>query len=262
MDKDLAIPNNAFRTSFVLKCKAAVAEARAAGALEHPGIKGAVREILVGKMIEPILTPEVKIGTGQLVSYTGEISPQVDVVLYNPSIMPRVVFDAALGLFPVESVLYSLEVKSILSKQLLKKSISDAREIRKLTMLAAEHIRYTGNPQDPVQILRAGTPHPINALFAFQSDLAGNPSGELARYRELDPDADVSPAIQVICIAGRGYWYAKKPAGWMYHPAMADAGEIMAFLGGTANTLPQLTFAKGRPRFGMYLGDGQNMVDA
>jgi hypothetical protein len=103
-----------------------------------------------------------------------------------------------------------------------------------------------------------GPPSPsvIPALFAFGSDLVPDGKGELARYRELDPEADTSPAIPVLCVAGRGYWWYKpnEPAEkWINHPPSEDNDEIVDFLGGVVNTIPDNVVLKGRPRFGHYL---------
>src|SRR5258705_12991739 len=79
---------------------------------------------------------------------------------------------------------------------------------------------------------------------------------ELARYRELDEEADTNPAIPVFCVVGRGYWWFKpnEPSEkWMNHLANEEHDEVIDFIGGVANTVPDQILLKGRPRFGNYI---------
>ena len=243
---------NPFQVSMTTRCKAAIEEARSLGGTLHAGLKGQLREILAGKLVSPTLPPEVRIGTGQLVSVQGKLSPQTDVILYSPSILPPSLYDEKSGLFPIESCLYSIEIKSKLTATELQSAIKNAQDVRALPLLQTEHWVAGLDPTKIVSRVVGNTPFCISALFAFSSDLTGDPKKELDRYRTYDPDADSNPAIGVICIVGRGYWYSTMP-GWSYVAATDDIDEVMSFLAGTTNTLPQLLALKGRPRFGMYL---------
>jgi hypothetical protein len=205
------------------------------------------------------MPPEVKTGSGQLVNVEGALSGEVDVILYSPAIMPPALFDDANGYFPVESALYTIEVKSRLEASHLKTAASAARTIRALPQLPTERFATKLDGRG-VQTITGPTPLAINALFAFGSDLTSDPQNELDRYRKYDERADTFPAISVMCIVGRGYWHF---AGrWKYRPADKDYGEVMTWLAGTVNTLPYFIAAKGRPRFGSYLTSGDTIVDA
>jgi hypothetical protein len=246
------VANNPFQVSMTTRCKAAIAEAISLDGTLHAGLKGQLREILAGKLIFPTLPPEVRIGTGQLVSVNGQLSPQSDVILYAPSILPPSLYDEKSGLFPVESCLYSIEIKSKLTATELQSAIKNAQDVRTLPLLQTDHWVKGPDSARIVSRVIGNTPFCISALFAFGSDLTGDGSKELARYRAYDPVADVNPAIAVICIVGKGYWYSTMP-GWNFVAATGDIDEVMSFLAGTTNTLPQLLASKGSPRFGMYL---------
>ena len=106
------------------------------------------------------------------------------------------------------------------------------------------------------QALGAPSPPVIPALFAFRTDLAAGGKEELARYRELDDEADTNPTIPVFCVAGRGYWWFKpnEPVEkWIYHLPNDEHEEVIDFIGGIANTVPDQIAKKGRPRFGNYI---------
>lgn len=244
--------NNVFRNTFISKVKKSVADAFVVTGVEHQGLKGTAREIFTGDMLVPVLPPEVRIGTGQLVSFTGQFSAQIDVILYSPSIMPPALFNQNTGLFPVEGALYTIEVKSKLTSTGVQDAIANARSIRRLPILQAEHCLVREGESKPMRFL-SNTAYPVAALFAFGSDLTEDGKSELERYREYDSEADSAPAVGVICVVGKGYWFAKNGGGWSYLPPSAELGEVMMFLAGTANTLPELLALKGRPRFGKYL---------
>jgi hypothetical protein len=227
-----------FRTVLV----GAMAEARFAGELEHPGMVGTAREVLVEKMLRPVMPPDVHFGTGKLVDCSGAFSLRTDVILYSPHIMPPALYDARMGLFPVESCLYAIEVKSCLTKEELDKAVAAALAIDKLALLPTHDFSAANAPA-------RATAKPILALFAFRSDLVSDPAKEIERYRTAD--ASPSPAFKAICVVGRGYWYWRD--GWRCFSASADFGEVMSFLAGISNTIPRLLAVKGRPNFGNYL---------
>lgn len=244
--------SNVFRNTFLSQVKKSLNDAEVVDQIGHQGLKGSVREIFVKQMMMPVLPPEVRSGSGKLVSHHGKMSAQIDVVLYAPTIMPSALFDSTTGLFPVEAALYTIEVKSRLTANNLKEAIANSRSTRALSPLDTEHWYVKEGPGNPLKVT-TNTAYPVNVLFAFGTDLKIGGTDELCRYRKYDENADNDPALQVICVVGRGYWYSVKGGGWKHMPASEQLDEVMVFLAGTTNTLPQLLAAKGRPRFGSYL---------
>ncbi|MDO9370680.1 MAG: hypothetical protein Q7T68_19115 [Sphingopyxis sp.] len=248
----MSTKGNAFRRAFVDNCRKAVMDANAAAEIDHSGMQGLVREIAAGQMFAKVIPPEIKIGTGKLVSCKGEMSSQVDIILYSPSILPPLLHDEKNGLFPVESAIYVIEIKSRLTAYCLKDALSNAISVDSLPMVQSEHWQISLTDGKIVESLTRNAIRPIKALFAFGSDLSLAGESELDRYRKYDPEADKNPVINVICVIGRGYWYHHKD-GWNFVSFSSDYDEIMSFLGGVTNTIPQIIAGKGRPNFGNYL---------
>ena len=76
------------------------------------------------------------------------------------------------------------------------------------------------------------------------------------QHLPTDCTSDTNPAVQVFCIAGRGYYWYKpnEPAEkWIKHLPSQDYEEVVEFIGGVASTIPGQIVAKGRPRFGEYI---------
>jgi hypothetical protein len=113
-------------------------------------------------------------------------------------------------------------------------------------MLAAAEIyrmEFSGNPTlPPIQ--------PISTIFAFGSDLTGDPQHELDRLlsvsRELnlhfqDPCPELPCPISALCIVGRGTWtWGKLPqdteSQWHRSTMHDPQDEILLFLGAASNT--------------------------
>jgi hypothetical protein len=248
--------NNLISDGILAACRSAIIKSTAQGNKGHAGVRGQIREILASDIIESILPPEVRIASGQIISSEGQISSQVDIALYARSILPAFLFDNKNGHIPIESSLYIIEVKSKLNNNQLKLAISNASGIRSFSMLPTDHHIATGDRQALISTRTTACPLPINALFAFSSNLT-DAKKELDRYRRNDPNADSNPAIQVICICGVGYFY-HSAQGWQCVRSNGNYEEVLQFLSGTANTIPQMLVAKGRPRFGNYLVQGNN----
>jgi uncharacterized protein DUF6602 len=241
------MPNAVFRNEFRTRVRTALERAKSAGLLDHPGLTGRAREVFVKDLLKPIVPPYVELGSGKIADSEDHLSAEVDVVIYSAATLPPLLLDVGFGVYPAEACIYAIEVKSRLTAEQLRDAINKQRQLQQLRYLPSalnQVYQPIGNASPPV----------IPALFAFGSDLIDK--GELDRYRELDPEADTRPAIPVLCVAGRGYWWYKpnEPAEkWINHLPTDDNEEVIDFLGGVANTIPDQIFLKGRPRFGHYI---------
>lgn len=239
-----------YRNIFRSRIAAAVAAARAVDGIVHDGMRGDSREVLLKDLFRPLLPPNVGAATGEIISHTGLTSTQQDVVLYDRSIIPPVLFEERIGQFPIESVLYSIEVKSKLSATELRKSHAAASELQKMD-LAPGYIdeRGVATTQDVVR--------PICTVFAYDTDLSIDGKGEDIRYMEMiERDGEVTelspPPIAAICVVGRGYWYWEE-AQWRCFDGNEAFDEIMGFIVGVMNTYKSIIQLRGSPRFGRYL---------
>jgi len=151
------------------------------------------------------------------------------------------------GFIPIEACLYTIEIKSRLTFAELRKSIDSARSLRKMPLLQTKHY-YPNLPIDQHQT--GNGVFPVHAVFAFDTDLKGPPIDEITRYRKIDAQGGSTPAIQALCIVGRGYWKSESNGLWRQVPARDEA---VGFLAGMTNTIPILMAYKGRPDFGQYL---------
>ncbi len=238
--------NSILRDAFTITIDSVIREATNASQLGHRGLEGRARELLASRLIQPFLTSQVGIGTGKIIDSTGNKSREMDILIYSASILPPLLYGDRFGVFPVESCLYTVEVKSKLNATEMKRSIESARNLGSFKMVSQR-------------------PLVIPTLFAFDSSLKKDPKAEIARYREYDRDADTCPAIKAFCIVGRGYWYFWREgtnAHWHYVKATPKRDEVIAFVTGVVNTIPRMLGQASYPRFGHYIADSDiQMLD-
>ncbi|MCR9494915.1 hypothetical protein NB493_05815 [Vibrio alginolyticus] len=242
-----------YQDFFRAKVIGAITEAKAASKLTHQGVKGTILEILISKLFRPLLPADIGVGTGQVVEQaTGKVSNQIDIILYDKSVLPPVLFDESTGIFPVEAVLYAIEVKTKLTMKDLRIANASAAYLASFTFLHG-FFDQQGNGVDHPVI------QPISVLFGLDSTLTGNRQSEPQRYQTVYV-AGNQPPIKAICIAGKGYAWVENHQFWREYPASNDYDEILAFIGGVTNTYKTIAASRGRPSLGHYIVPNKPIV--
>ena len=165
--------------------------------------------------------------------------------MFDHRIIPPLLLEPRTGLFPVESVLYTVEVKSRLTKGELARAHTGARVVGDLEYQPGRY--YDGIGAEPTNVRDAPI---VSALIAFSSDLSGDPNNEIERYDDVR-GRDL-PYLSAICIVGRGYWYWKKDC-WEFQAPSKDCEEMLQLVAGMMNTYPWIAAKRGHPRLGRYL---------
>jgi len=239
-----------YRNFVLSKITGAVAASRAATLVQHDGLKGQIREIVIRDLLRPLLPSDIGVGSGEVVSHTGETSTQQDVILYDRAILPPVVFEQSIGLFPIESVLYTIEVKTELDVKGLKLAHAAASKLLGFRYAAGTY-GADATPREH-RITKA-----IAAVFAFDTSI-GN-ADVLGKYKEhLAEEAQAgrsgTPSLRAICVAGKGYWYQENST-WKTWQSRDEYHEVLGFLSGIMNTYKEVAATRQRPRLGYYLVD-------
>jgi hypothetical protein len=237
--------HEAYRNFVRAGVEAAIAAARAATGFSHVGLRGEVREVLVRDLFRPLLPADIGVGTGEIISYTNQTSSQTDIILFDKRILPPVLFEDRLGLFPIESVLYAVEVKSKLTATELRSADSAAAKLKEF-VYAPGYYEPSGVPR-PHKFI-----HAVPALIALDSDLHPSGMSEIERYDSQREGGE--PHIRSICVVGRGYWYWFA-GGWKTWPSGYTFSEVVSFIGGVMNTYREIAASRGEPRMGRLLID-------
>ena len=239
------MPNELFRKRLISAVHNAQRCYADAALVDHSGLRGRVREILTSQLLSIVLPAQFKIGAGKIIDCDGAQSSETDIVVYDDSLLPSILYSERDGLFPVEACFISMEVKSRLTATELHDAIAKARRVRSLKYQPGTFDEQH-NPKEHIL-----TPV-ISALFAFEGDLGTK--SEFDRYAESDPDWSTNPLLRAVCVVGRGYWWfdltRKK---WVEHSATEELEEVVDFLALAANTVIHSVGRRGRPRLGRYL---------
>ena len=249
--------NDYYRTILDGQIKKALSDAKSAIQLKHPYLTGRLREIVLHQLIEPLLNNNYSIGNGKIIDYDGNISSEIDICIYSKNLHPPIFFSTndKLGLFPIESVLKTIEVKSVFNMRNLKDTFTKFNNLdQKLICTPALHDE--NNYAIPTHFIK-----PHYSLFAFDINLKNyNPEKILEIYSDIDENWETLPLISSICIANKG-WLCNTQQGWI-HKAYSDNNtndEIVGFLTTMINDLPRIELSRGNPQIGYYLFDTINI---
>lgn len=147
--------------------------------INHQGLKGGFNENELASLIESIIPKKYKITKGLIENSKGQQSNETDIIIYDDEILPPYIKDD-IAFVPVEAVKYNFEVKSKLNATELKTTINKFKNFQKI-----------GGKSPTV-------------LFSFSTDLVGC---ELSRYYKYDDSFYMNPAISVLCISNKSYFY-------------------------------------------------------
>jgi hypothetical protein len=156
------------------------AESRLSGLLEHSSTVGQAREFLVTRILQTVLPPSVHIGSGKIIDSDGNYSKQIDIVIYDPR-FPLMKVEGG-GLYFVEGVLATIEVKSTINSSALRTALDNCKSVLQLVIIgehqeeASDRIEFYKRKDsltfDEAQDQFNYMLHPATYIFAFRSSLS------------------------------------------------------------------------------------------
>lgn len=124
--------------------------------LIHTGEFGRLREVVSKDFIRFAIARRLDIGTGFIMNHTGDISTQVDLVVYDKNETPLVQDSEKQYFYPVETVCAAGEIKSVLNKSEFQKAINKLARIKEIRERIAE---------TDTKIIRTNPQRPLPANF-------------------------------------------------------------------------------------------------
>jgi len=227
--------NRLYRDLLFNLAKRAVQDARSIDKVIHTELKGQIRELFIRELLIPVMPREFVVGSGNILSAYDDISNQIDVVVCDGRIVPPILFESGLGMFPIESALLTIEVKSELNAGELKTSHDSAKRVEKFAHAVKSATKIE---------------HVVPYLFAFSTDLVPAGKTEIERYTELLSGDD--PALRGICVVGRGFWFWAD-GKWQNWAFSGENGEVVEFLTAIINTVQGIAATRPRPDLRSYI---------
>lgn len=150
----------------------------------HNGVKGTVREkSLINEFLLKYLPDKYRVGSGVIVNADGNQSRQQDIFLYDAFNSPLLFNDEEIRFIPIESIYCTIEVKSTLSKEELRKSVENIRSVKSLVKNNEACI-------------------PSGFIFAYKSD--SSMETVCKNLIELNNTIPIEQQVNAICILEKG----------------------------------------------------------
>jgi len=175
------------------------------GIASHPVNLGSAREGVIANFLERNLPENIKYHTGEIFDRKENRSGQIDVVIH-PISSPKINLYNSINIFPAETVLAALEVKSNLTtgkNGTLTKALQACEKLKK------------------VEVLREKSGHTINVdptavpfiIFAYKGMLNKTLLKHLEAYEPMSGGLNYRVLPDLIVVLDRGYYLLKTP-GW------------------------------------------------
>ena len=91
--------------------------------MPHMGERGRIAEEIIRGVLQRTLPKRFSLGTGVLISASGASSSQTDIVIFDNDHNSPLLSEFGVGVYPVEIVYATIEVKSVLKKRELGTSL-------------------------------------------------------------------------------------------------------------------------------------------
>ena len=236
--------NRPFRDLFATRIAGAIAEARAADSVPHSGVKGNVREILIRELFRPLLPANLGVGHGHIVSSVeGKVSTEQDIVIYERRLVPPVLYEGSLGMFPLECTLATIEVKSKLTRKGLRDADAKAAYIYDFKYQSG--LPTADLPAGGVLVERVAC-----SVFALSTDILPGGMTEMERYQSV-PERHPE-ALRALCVVDRGYWF-RDGSSWRTTSQCFPFAEVAAFIAGILGLLARVVASRREPSLANYL---------
>lgn len=97
--------------------------------LNQTTLKGRLIELFMSRILLRFLTSQYGIGTGVIINQKGDQSKQIDIIIYDKRTLPPFIQEKEIGVYPAESVLAVIEVRSWISKEVIRYYSNSAKEL-------------------------------------------------------------------------------------------------------------------------------------
>src|SRR2546425_1682633 len=142
----------------------------------HNATKGDLNEQSLKRILASFLPNRYAIGSGFVVDSFGARSKQVDIVVYDAIYSTKLFNATSQVIFPVETVLACIEVKTQINRAGLEEIVKENEAINKLQHYAPaiQAVRTSGSPP-PIQLSERNTRPPLTFTVASHTE-SDNPS--------------------------------------------------------------------------------------
>ncbi|MHC1724514.1 MAG: DUF6602 domain-containing protein [Syntrophobacteraceae bacterium] len=184
----------------------------ASSPIHHKLTKGELRELFVTNLLLPFLTKQFDAGTGIVINQKEEQSYQTDIIIYDNRILPPFIKEQHIGVYPAESVVGTIEVKTKLTKEALLKAEASARRLHEAIY----------NPSSNIFGMQYSLP--VCGVIAFEGAAFLN-----QKKNKSFLEANCTH-ILFICRIGKSSWIKLGERGWSFSENNENYEETKRFI--------------------------------
>lgn len=160
--------------------------------LEHSGLKGTMREDILKKYLKELLPKKYEVTSGCIVDSSEKQSKQQDFIIFDNFNSPSFVESEKEQIVPIESVYATVEVKSNLTIEELRKAINNIESVHKLEKTKSTVPRLFSS------LIKA----PLSMIFSYTSDTSLENIAK--NLDELNENIEYKNRVSIICILDKG----------------------------------------------------------
>jgi hypothetical protein len=166
-------------------------------------LHGELKELFIGVILKKFLPSSLGVGSGTVINMNGTRGNQTDVIVYDSRILPPFIQEQHLGVYPIETVVAAIEVKTLLSRRGIeqaKKAASAANDIldEEIQLLRERGFNWPMRP-------------PVYAVFGFRM-------GDKKLFLDEEDGRDYLRSCPLhlfdICVPGKFCWANVGKKGW------------------------------------------------
>ncbi len=192
----------------------------------HTLHRGTPREAFIRTFLQSHLSERVAVGSGEVVdanSKPRQQRNQIDIVIYRRE-YPRLDFGGGIRGFLAESVVATIEVKSVLDKEELRKAVRTATAIKSLARNIVTC--FTAGYQPPSilsYVVAYDGPASMETVFGWLPEISGTAGIVYPDLPITDANRQriASPALDAIFVLGKGFiHFGNAPLGFFQAKAI------------------------------------------
>lgn len=173
------------------------------GGVDHDGEKGAFREFFITQLVRPLLPFHYGVGSGVVVDRKGQQGRQSDLIIYDRRRLPPILCAGDRAVFPIDSVLRVIEVKSELKASHYTDMVDAARRLSPPSKKNPKGLEIAIPGRLQATSGGPATIWPLYSLFAYTSDAPNRDEAE--RLKEKDPDG--MHYVKLVGVLDKGVWW-------------------------------------------------------
>jgi hypothetical protein len=134
--------------------------------IQHRLSRGEFRENELAELLRPYIPERFGLGSGEVVNSSGQISRQQDVLITDSVTVAPFIVSGRLGVYPIEAIVASLQVKSRLDAGELTSAIANLTSMKQLLPIGPRPVTRVGEGMIGMGVTTA---KPFTAVVAYSA---------------------------------------------------------------------------------------------